>query len=317
MTRKRGVTLLRGSRHIQPRNKRVDGLQSVMSQPVTIENDYLRLDVWPQFGGKVSSIIDKADNHELLFSYASELPSRCQYGMAYSEGWKAGWDECFPAIAPGAYPLHPYEGIAIPDHGELWALPTTAVPTRDGITTVWHGLRFGYRMTRKLYLEDSAVIAEYTLINLAPFDLRFCWSQQMLLSVVSPVKIDFANPLRLRDGNTWPVLDEQNAFEQFDRLPEGCHWKVHSDAPISCPATIRYPDRKRSLTIEYDRDSLPTAYWNILINTGGWEGQRNLSVMPATARADHLHAAVEDESAASIVASGRSTWRTVLRTGHI
>ena len=40
-----------------------------------------------------------------------------------------------------------------PDHGELWGLPTTAVPTKDGITTVWHGLRFGYRLTRKLYLE--------------------------------------------------------------------------------------------------------------------------------------------------------------------
>src|SRR5690349_5203289 len=114
-----------------------------MSQPVTIENEFLRLAVWPQFGGKVSSAIDKEDGFELLYSIPEELPTRCQYDMPYDAGWYSGWDECFPAVAAGPYTLHPYQGIAIPDHGEIWSLPTTAVPTRDGITTVWHGLRFG------------------------------------------------------------------------------------------------------------------------------------------------------------------------------
>ena len=89
--------------------------------------------------------------------------------------------------SPGRYPGHPYDSVNVPDHGELWGLPTTSVPTRGGITTVWHGLRFGYRLTRKLYLEGSSIVAEYTLINLAPFDFRFVWAAHGLMSMAAPV----------------------------------------------------------------------------------------------------------------------------------
>src|SRR5205807_8664921 len=110
-----------------------------------------------------------------------------QYDMPFDDSWYGGWDECFPAVAPSKYVGHPYDGIAVPDHGELWGLPTTAVPTKDGITTVWHGLRFGYRLTRKLFLDGPTVIADYTLINLAPFDFWFVWSMHALMSMESPV----------------------------------------------------------------------------------------------------------------------------------
>src|SRR5271154_7342510 len=162
-----------------------------MSHAITIENDAIRMQVWPQTGGKVSSIVDKADGYELLFNYPAELPESACYDTPYGNGWYAGWDECFPAVAPSKYVGHPYDGIPVPDHGELWGIPaSTAVPTRDGITVVWHGLRFGYRLTRKLFLEEDSVVADYTLINLAPFEFRFVWAMHSLMSLVSPVKLD-------------------------------------------------------------------------------------------------------------------------------
>ena len=86
-----------------------------MAQPVTIESDGLRATVWPQFGGKVSSVVDKADGYELLFTYPAELPAGPQYDLPYGKGWYAGWDECFPGVAPGKYVGHPYDGVAVPD----------------------------------------------------------------------------------------------------------------------------------------------------------------------------------------------------------
>src|ERR1700742_4555867 len=169
-----------------------------MSQPVTVENEAVRLQVWPTFGGKVSSLVDKADGYELLFDYPAELPTRPRYDEPFDDSWFAGWDECFPAVAPGRYPGRPYDGIGIPDHGELWGLPTTAVPTKDGITTVWHGLRFGYRLTRKLYLDGPTINAEYTLVNLAPFEFRFVWQMHSLMAMSAPVEIDLAHPRLFR-----------------------------------------------------------------------------------------------------------------------
>ena len=87
-----------------------------MSLPVTIENQALRLEVYPHFGGKVHSIVDKADEYELLFDFPAEFPTTCQYDQPYPSSYYAGWDECFPTIAPGKYPGHPYDGIPVPDH---------------------------------------------------------------------------------------------------------------------------------------------------------------------------------------------------------
>ena len=178
-----------------------------MSHPVTVENDAVRLQVWPAFGGKVSSLVDKADGHDLLFDYPAELPTRPRYDEPFDDGWCAGWDECFPAVARGRYAGHPYDGIGVPDHGELWGLPTTAVPAKDGITCVWHGLRFGYRLTRKLHLDGPSVVADYALVNLAPFEFRFVWSQHVLLSMTSPATLDAA------DGAPWRYAHDANGVD--------------------------------------------------------------------------------------------------------
>src|ERR1041384_3299407 len=135
-----------------------------MSQPVMIESNALQIEVWPHLGGKISSVMDKADRFELLFNYPSEVPTSAQYDRPYSSSWYAGWDECFPAVSPCLYVGAPYDKIAVPDHGELWDLPTTSVPAKGGITTVWHGLRFGYRLVRRVCLEQSSLVADYTLI---------------------------------------------------------------------------------------------------------------------------------------------------------
>ena len=79
-----------------------------MIQPVRIENDILRVDVWPKLGGKVSSIVDKADGYELLFNFPAEIPTDCMYGKPYENSWYAGWDECFPGNRGGNYVGHPY-----------------------------------------------------------------------------------------------------------------------------------------------------------------------------------------------------------------
>jgi hypothetical protein len=293
-----------------------------MAQPVTIESDALRVDVWPQFGGKVSSVVDKADGYDLLFTYPAEFPTGPQYDMSYGKGWYAGWDECFPAVAPGRYVGHPYEGIAVPDHGELWGLPTTSVPAKNGITTVWHGLRFGYRLTRKLALEDSALTAEYTLINLAPFEFRFVWAQHALLAMNTSVELSL-NQDRLRLSHDARGNDIQRPFEwgkdepeelrELDHpsaMPPGGGWKVFGGEPITLPLRIGFPYRAngRSLTMSYaSADRLP-AYWGIWINTGGWAGHRHFAIEPTTGRFDQLDRAVHDDSAGRLDPLGRRDW---------
>jgi hypothetical protein len=293
--------------------------------PITVENDAVALEVWPQFGGKVASVVDKADGYDVLFSYPIEFPSGPQYDGAYNKAWYAGWDECFPAIMPGKYVRHPYDGISVPDHGELWGLPTTAVPTKNGITTVWHGLRFGYRLTRKLYLDEASIVAEYTLVNLAPFDFYFVWAQHPILSVAQSPSIslgDDANrAFRFSHSSgsvpadlpfEWPSLaaDRNLDLSKPADLPASATWKVFSQDPINTPLTVRYPSRNRSLRIEYGSEAGLPAYWGLWFNSGAWGGHRHFAIEPTTGRFDQIDRAMRDGSAGQIGPLGRAGWST-------
>jgi hypothetical protein len=287
--------------------------------PVTVENDAILMEIWPQIGGKVSSVIDKADHYELLFNYPAELPDSPHYDAPYGDHWYSGWDECFPAIAPSTYPRHPYTGIAVPDHGELWGIPTTtAVPTRDGITTVWHGLRFGYRLTRKLYLQNSSVVAEYDLANLAPFEFRFVWALHSLMSMAQPVELSM-KPMPFRWSHdatgkrydadfSWPMVAPEENLSRLESLPAKRTWKVFSADPIRSAFVVSYPTRKRSLRVEYEsEDGLP-AYWGLWVNTGGWAGNRHFAIEPTTGRFDEIDRSIKDDSAGKIDPFGRRQW---------
>jgi hypothetical protein len=291
-----------------------------MTHPVTISNDAIELEVWPQFGGKVTSLIDKADHFDLLFNYPLEIPSEPHhYDRPYAKGWYAGWDECFPAVAPSRYPGYPYEGIPVPDHGELWSLPTIATPARDGITTLWHGLRFGYRLTRKLYLDGPRVVCEYTLQNLAPFDFRFVWAMHPLMSMAVPVEIDIPRGSAFRHSHDaagrdvdrefdWPGAGGGEDMSRPAGLPPNRGWKVYSMQPITRPLTVRYPSRSRDMTIEYASPDAMPAYWGIWINTGGWGSHHHFAIEPTTGRYDQIDRAVKDHSAGKVEGMGQRTW---------
>ncbi len=292
-----------------------------MTQPVTIENDAIQMEVWPQLGGKISSLVDKADHFELLFGYPVEYPTeQSYYDMPYTKGWYAGWDECFPAIAASKYVGRPYDGIPVPDHGEIWSLPTTAVPTKDGITTVWHGLRFGYRLTRKLYLEGPSVVSQYTLINLAPFDFRFIWAQHPLMNMSVPVEMDLPGNPRFRLSHdasyheiqqefVWPVAEEegQNLSKPASLPPKGA-WKAFSSLPITSPIVVRYPTRGRRATMEYHSEDGMAAHWGIWVNTGGWGGHRHFSIQPTTGRFDQIDRAIKDGTVGCVASMGKRVW---------
>jgi hypothetical protein len=291
-----------------------------MSQPVTIENSAIRMEVWPHFGGKVTSVIDKADSFELMFSYPTDLPQSPCYDISYGNGWYAGWDECFPAVAPSNYIGHPYDGIAVPDHGEIWGMPvTTAVPTKDGITTVYHGLRFGYRLTRKLYLDGASLAAEYTLVNLAPFPFKFVWALHSLMSMAAPATLDLGGTHLFRLSHDAAGTDIQQPFEwprtsdgvdlsKLETLPPRRGWKVFSADRIDSPMVVRYPSRGRTLQIEYSSEDELPAYWGIWINSGGWAGHRHFAVEPTTGRFDQIDRSIKDNSAGVVEPLGRRSW---------
>jgi hypothetical protein len=296
-----------------------------MAHPVTIANESVEMEVWPQFGAKITSLIDKVDHYDLLFNYPSEIPVEgLQYDRPYNKGWYVGWDECFPAIAPSKYAGYPYDGIPVPDHGEVWSLPTQTVPTKDGITTTWHGLRFGYRLTRKISLQGPRIISEYALQNLAPYDFRFVWALHPLMAMTVPVELELAAGTKFRLSHdaaghevdrhfTWPTGLEGENLSRLNNLPDNRGWKAFSSDPISTPITIHYPTRSRRATLEYSSPDRLPAYWGVWINTGGWGTHHHFAIEPTTGRFDQIDRSIKDHSAGKVEGMGQRTWSVSIR----
>ncbi|HEX9014305.1 MAG TPA: DUF5107 domain-containing protein, partial [Anaerolineaceae bacterium] len=84
-----------------------------------LENDWLALDILPELGAKIYSLVHKPSGRNLLWHNPRLLPERAAYGAAFDDHWAGGWDE----ILPNDLPVPTAGGELLPDHGEFWACP--------------------------------------------------------------------------------------------------------------------------------------------------------------------------------------------------
>jgi hypothetical protein len=87
-----------------------------------LENSQIALIVVPALGGKITSLIGKPSGREWLWSNPYLPTKQARHGDSYTAEFDlGGWDECFPSVSKTAYPVDPWAGKEITDHGEIWS----------------------------------------------------------------------------------------------------------------------------------------------------------------------------------------------------
>lgn len=148
---------------------------------ITMESPGLKITVIPESGGKIQSICDKSYDKELLVQSDDPCFKRSNYDSEYACGDVSGFDEIFPTIEPCFFPNGPWQGIRVPDHGEVWALPWSHSVNDNALTLHVHGVRFPYRLEKKIrFLRDKAFRISYHAENLSDFELPFIWAPHAL-----------------------------------------------------------------------------------------------------------------------------------------
>lgn len=93
---------------------------------IVLENEYLRLTILPELGGKIFQVIHKAADTDILWHHPRIEPQPVPFGSRFDDVWCGGWDEQFPNDEPLAF-----KGEMYPDHGELWSMPWDWQVQRD------------------------------------------------------------------------------------------------------------------------------------------------------------------------------------------
>ena len=296
----------------------------------------------PTLGGKIASM-EMAGRQWLWTS--DVIPFRHPVdGSSYVEtADSGGYDECFPTVGPCNLPpeVPRYGGLAIPDHGELWAQSAMvgvethadgegmAGPDADGlsVTCEWMGRRLPYRFARVVMMRSSGeVVMRYSVSNEGRDRFPFIWSAHPLLHLTEQTRLVLPEGARVRvyaqhgidlfgkgAEHHWPKFRlEKNEVDlsQPYAVAKDYACKLFVDAPGG-RASVEEVDAR--LTVTFDPAEVPN--FGLWINRGGWSpfkrkrGYVNLGFEPCIGMPDTVTEALTSWNAAHWLEPGeRRSW---------
>jgi galactose mutarotase-like enzyme len=299
----------------------------------TIEasNGLIAFAVLPELGAKIVTLRDLRNRREWLWT-SDRLPlAQHPYGSSYIEtADTGGWDECFPTVATCEYPLEPQRGLALPDHGDLWAQRWDSKVERDAdsirIVNSCSAIALPCAFARSLALRAGAARLDmhYAVQNKGSHEVAFIWSAHPLLRIEPGMVLEFPASARFnvysatartnfpqREGLHWPVPVRRDGHDiRLDPLPgpdAGVAFKIWSERLSE--GWARLVARDGALLMRFDVTEIPqVALW---LNAGGWSGiggepYYNIALEPCIGAQDSLAEAVTHNREYAVLRPGET-----------
>lgn len=290
---------------------------------LVIENSALRLTIMPELGGKIVSLIRLENGREYLLqppepeqAYRSRF-----YGGSFEDYETSGFDECVPTIAECRYPEEPFLDSRLPDHGDVWCLPSSVEIVGEQVRLTSQLKSLPLRFTKTIELADNIVRLDYEATNLSPSTVNFLWSAHPLLRVesgaeivlpkeVKQVEVVWSSEERLGkagDRCTWPETIERSGrnvrLDLVTSPSAGTAEKLFTPPLSEGFCGMFLPKEDESVSFRFDPRLVP--YVGIWICQGGWPTSRTakhftVALEPCNGRLDSLEEAVRRNECAVV-----------------
>lgn len=250
---------------------------------LVVENADVRLELAPDWGARVVSLVDKRSGRDWLVK--GPCAGDAGEGAVYAFDQARGWDECFPTVAPcsGAAYGWPRD---LRDHGDLWGRPWTCQSADNGVTSTYTGDRFEF--SRQISLDGDVIFGRYQVENTGTAPFGYLYSQHMLLNLRPGETISCAgvSAFHRSGGNTdiaWPDPDLHPVRDQ----DAGIAAKLY--APVTSQVSVTAGGYAGSLRLQWEpSDAQALGLW---LDYGGWPDgapMHQVAIEPTTAAADSL-----------------------------
>jgi hypothetical protein len=296
-----------------------------------LENGSLRLTVMPERGGKIVSLVRKESGHEYLLQPVDAeraYRSRC-FGDKFEDYGPCGFDECLPTVAACMYPEDPFAASQLPDHGDVWCLPSgiEVVGEKIRLTTSLRSLPL--RFTKEVQLRENAVRLDYAATNLSQSTLKFLWSAHPLLTVepgteiilppeVNEVEVEWSKDERLgkrADRCGWPTTTERSGrMVELNRVAPptaGTADKLFTGLLSKGFCGLFLPSKNESIAFRFNPRMVP--YLGLWICQGGWPESRadkqfTVALEPCSGRPDSLAEAIRRNECVMLAGNETMRW---------
>jgi galactose mutarotase-like enzyme len=286
---------------------------------LTIENEQLKVELVPQLGGKLVSMIYKPTGKQWLLDSGTRPLEQPAFGSTFTDWDMSGWDECFPTII--ACPSGVDEHILLPDHGELWSLPGTCKVEEGTVDCTIASPQLPYRFSRRLSLVDAdRVRLAYRAENDGDKPIPFLWVPHPQFAITERTRLLLPDAMermlcvfggkKLALGNSYSWKD----VSQLSPNVTGDARKFYYEGKVTTGWSGLYEEESSNYFImSVSTDKVP--YIGIWIDEGMINDRVTCALEPSIGYYDSLEKAISNGTAQVIPAKGSFEWEIELSLG--
>ena len=266
-----------------------------------LENETLSAVILPQLGGKVSSVYFKPQAFELAAKNTRGAYRFPEEDADFSQYDASGLDDAFPNI-DAAEMERDGKMVRSPDHGEIWSHPFRVISQSPSEAVLeWESSRFGYRYEKRLRLEKSSLLFDWSITNTGENVLPCIWTFHGLMRYEEDMRLalpsDLSHFRNVMDspllGKAGTVYERENDVWDFEgvpkRLPQTALKFYGEGRSSEGVCGLLYPSQKTACTLTYSADRLP--WLGVWITAGGYRGDYNVALEPSNGFYDDIFTA--------------------------
>lgn len=259
-----------------------------------LENEILRVTLYPEMGGKIISFFHKGKLFEAAAQQGKAEKKSARQGFAR---YAYGFDDAFPNIVEEDFVWNNRK-LHYPDHGEIWNARFREQDCgRDFYKIVWESKTFAYRFEKEFRLAGNSLFMHYHITNTGEEELPAIWTWHGLMRYEEGMEILLPQGTkRCRNVLEDPVLGAvdtiypcKGPIYDFSKVPVAASGRAVkyymepeteeeniSKTPACCG--FFYPSRRMYCLLRYDLKKLP--YLGVWMTAGGFFGDYNCALEP-------------------------------------
>jgi hypothetical protein len=240
-----------------------------------LQNKLISVEIAPEVGGRITSLVHVQSGYEYLWRNAAVPLRREEPGAAYDPNFYGGIEELLPNDIPEMI-----DGVACPDHGELWTLEMKTLEATNHLVKLEGQLPlFRMRVEKSITIESNACVVFTRLTNVSNETKHFLWKLHTAVNISPGDRIECdaarytaADPDWSRrkgfghwEGEEVPEFDGTTEFLYLQGLRSG---------------SMSWTNGKRRFEVQFDTEVFPYAWY--FASYGGFDGHHVAILEPCT-----------------------------------
>jgi hypothetical protein len=149
---------------------------------VRVETEKLTALFLPELGGKLTSLKCTSSEREFLEQDKGKTYKKLSYAGDYTAAECSAFDDMFPTIDRCYYDRFPWQGVELPDHGEVCGLEWK-YRVENGVLGLWtYSPRFGYRFEKTVSEENGGIRIDYKVTNNTQFEFDCLYAAHCMIA---------------------------------------------------------------------------------------------------------------------------------------